>query len=208
MNPEQHKSILEKSGFKCQKCNYYSPMSEGLEINKSFNAVLCSICSAFAPENEQDFEKYLGEKLEWQNLETFRNSGINKASHNPHKQAMIQKSKEGKLVARPAFGYIVKKGELIADEENAENVRLIFEEFAAGKSLNQISKTYNLSVNGLKKILKNFTYLGKIKFNNAISQGTHKSLISSELFNRVQQKFESIEKGRKDKKDNFDKLVV
>ena len=56
--------------------------------------------------------------------------------------------------------------------------------------MNQISKQYGLSVNGIKKILKNFTYIGKVKFNSQISQGSHKPLISAELFNRVQQKFE------------------
>jgi site-specific DNA recombinase len=93
-------------------------------------------------------------------------------------------------MARPPFGYKVKNGELIVHDEDSENVRLIFQEFADGKSLNQLAKTYNLSVNGIKKILKNFSYLGKIKFDNQIHQGSHKSIISPELFNRVQSRFE------------------
>ena len=190
MNEEQKKILFEKSEFKCAKCNFYSPLGSGLEINKTYAVVLCSICNNFAPEDKLKFDKYLEEKIEWQNLETFRNSGTNRSSHSVHKQGMIERSRAGKLVARPPFGYRVKHGELIADEEDAESVRLIFQEFADGKSLNQIAKTYQLSVNGVKKILKNFSYLGKVKFDNQINQGFHKPLVTSELFNRVQQRFE------------------
>ena len=107
---------------------------------------------------------------------------------------MIERSKQGLLVARPPFGYKVENGNLVIDNENSENVRLIFKEFSAGKSLNQISQVYGISVNGLKKILKNFTYLGKIKFNGQIVQGKHSPLISSELFNEVQARFETSRK--------------
>ena len=102
---------------------------------------------------------------------------------------MLEKSRQGLFRARPPFGYKVVHGQLVPSED-AENVRLIFKEFAEGRSLNQIAKTYGLSVNGIKKILRNFTYLGKIKFDNQISQGYHPPIISSELFNRVQSKLE------------------
>jgi transcription elongation factor Elf1 len=193
MNEEQKKELMKNSGFKCKKCGYYSPVESELELNKNFNVVLCLVCNTFAPADKETFDKYIQEQIDWQSLESFRNSGMNRASHSPHKRGMMEKSREGKLVTRPPFGYSVKKGELIEDMENSENVRLIFKEFADGKSLNQISKTYGLSVNGVKKILKNFTYLGKVKFDNQISQGSHKPLISAELFNRVQQMFEKKE---------------
>jgi len=190
MNEEYKKDLLKKVNFKCQKCGYYSPLGEGLEIAKGFDAILCEICANFAPDEKDDFLKYLSETLEWQHLETFRRFGANRLSKNKQKKGMVEKSKNGKLMARPPFGYKVIEGNLIPDEENAENVRLIFEEFSNGKSLNQISQIYGISVNGIKKILKNFTYLGKIKFNNQISQGSHKPLITAELFNRVQQIFD------------------
>ena len=193
MHTEQQKEILKNSNFKCRKCGYYSPLGEGLEINKLNNAVLCSICHAFSPADKIELEKYINEKLQWQDIETFRKFGANKASHAPQKQGMIEKSKQGKLMARPPFGYKVIGGELFPDEQSSENVRLIFEEFAGGKSMNQLAQQYTISVNGIKKILKNFSYIGKIKFNNQITQGTHKPLISSELFNRVQSVFEKKE---------------
>jgi hypothetical protein len=194
MNPEQEKIILEKANFRCAKCNFYSPVGKNLEIIN--NHVLCSICSVFAPENPERLQEYLHEKIDWQNLETFRRFGINKSSHDVHKKGMINKANQGKLMARPPFGYKVENGNLIVDYENSENVRLIFKEFTEGKSLNQISKIYGISVNGVKKILRNFTYLGKIKFAGNIVQGSHPALISSELFNSVQNKLEYANKIR------------
>ena len=196
LNDEQKKILMENANFKCQKCSYYSPLGNGLEINKEHNAVLCSVCNTFTPSEKEDFTIFLQEKLKWQDLESFRKFGANKGSHQPQRRGMLEKSKQGKLMARPAFGYKVLDGNLIRDDENYENVRLIFEEFSAGKSLNQLSQNYRISVNGVKKMLRNFTYIGKIKFAGQIVQGTHTPLISSELFNRVQQKFESkVKKG-------------
>lgn len=193
MNEEQQKALMKKKDFRCEKCGYYSPLGKGLEILRKFDALLCNVCASFAPELPENFEKYLSEKTDWKALESFRKHGTNKISHASQKRGMIEKSQQGKLMARPPFGYNAVNGILLPNE-NAEKVRLIFEDFSAGKSLNQISKDYNISVNGIKKILKNFSYLGKIKFNNQISQGSHPPLITAELFNRVQQKFESLNK--------------
>ena len=190
MELSQKNELLKQSNFKCLKCGYYSPLGEGLDINKEHNKVLCNVCNSFAPSNKEDFVKYLTETLEWQHLETFRRFGANKISHNSQKQGMLAKSKQGKLMARPPFGYRVENGCLIPNED-AENVRLIFKEFSEDKSLNQISQTYSISVNGIKKILKNFSYLGKIKFAGNIVAGSHSPIISAELFNRIQSKFES-----------------
>lgn len=188
MAETQKKEIIEKAGFKCAKCNYYSPLGKDLKIIN--NLVLCSICTTFAPEDPDQLLRYVNEKIEWQNLDSFRKFNTNRSSHQVHKNGMIRAAKDGRLMTRPPFGYKVINGNLIADEENRENVRLIFQEFSNGRSLNQISRQYGISVNGIKKILKNFTYLGKIKFAGNIVQGNHSPLISSELFNQAQQKFD------------------
>ena len=59
-------------------------------------------------------------------------------------------------------------------------------------SLRQLSKKHSFSVNGLKKILTNFTYIGKVKFDGQIYSGNHKPIVSSTLFNHVQNKLEKL----------------
>lgn len=108
------------------------------------------------------------------------------------KSGMIKKASIGNPMSRPAFGYKFENGNLIP-AENFREIEEIFEEFLTNNiSLRQLSKKHNLSVNGLKKILSNFTYIGKIKFNNEIYQGNHQPIISATLFNQVQNKLENI----------------
>ncbi|MCK5624585.1 recombinase family protein [Candidatus Pacearchaeota archaeon] len=108
------------------------------------------------------------------------------------KQGMVNKALKGSLMSRPAFGYKLEENKLVP-AQNSEQVRELFEEFLNEKiTLSQLSKKYNFSINGLKKILTNFTYLGKIKFNNQIHEGNHEPIISSTLFNHVQNKLEKL----------------
>ena len=105
---------------------------------------------------------------------------------------MIKKASQGNLMARPPFGYKITNGKLIP-AENFREVEEIFEDFLNNKiSLRQLSEKHHFSVNGLKKILKNFTYIGKIKFNNQIHEGTHQPIVSSTLFTHVQNKLERL----------------
>ncbi|MEK6757754.1 MAG: recombinase family protein [Nanoarchaeota archaeon] len=108
------------------------------------------------------------------------------------KKGMINKASQGELMARPPFGYKLESGKLIP-AENFREVEEIFEQFLKEKiSLRKLAEKHNFSVNGLKKILSNFTYIGKIKFNNQIHDGNHKPLISTTLFNHVQNKLEKL----------------
>ena len=119
-------------------------------------------------------------------IERLRSGKINQ------KQGMIKKAMQGNLMSRVPFGYQISQGKLIP-AQNYHEVEEIFEEFLNNTiSLRQLSRKHNLSVNGLKKILKNFTYLGKIKFNNQIHEGTHQPIVSSTLFNHVQNKLERL----------------
>jgi len=108
------------------------------------------------------------------------------------KQGMINKAARGILMSRVPFGYKIQDGKLMP-AENYKEIEEVFEEFLhEGISLRQLSEKHGLSVNGLKKVLKNFTYIGKIKFNNQIYDGNHKPIISSTLFNHVQNKMENL----------------
>jgi len=101
---------------------------------------------------------------------------------------MKSKFQNGGLITKAPLGYKIINKELIP-AENSFIVQEIYQAFLNSDiSLTQLSKKYNLSVNGLKKVLANETYLGKVKFGGEIAQGKHQSLLSQELFDKVRGK--------------------
>jgi DNA invertase Pin-like site-specific DNA recombinase len=108
------------------------------------------------------------------------------------RNSMINKASKLNLMSRAPFGYQISQGKLIP-AENSKEIEELFEEFLNQDiSLRKLAEKHKLSVNGLKKILKNFTYIGKIKFNNQIHEGNHQAIVSSTLFNHVQDKLEKL----------------
>ncbi len=201
ITPRLKKRILERDSFRCLKCGFRG-LSDELEVHhstmrmdggkdKSENLVtLCSICHHYAPDSDQDFEHYLKEKIDGNILDTFRKS--QKSISKRTKKGMTQKSLSGNPVSRAPFGYKIIDKKLLPSE-NSSLVQELFQEFLNSKiSLTQLSKKYGLTVNGLKKILTNQTYLGKVKFDGQTHQGEHQSLISATLFNHVQNKLKDI----------------
>lgn len=165
----------------CEKCGYMDTKESEI-----FNKKLCKICSNFAPEKIEDFERYLQEKLDWRVLETFRK--YNQSIGSKQKSGMSKKAANGKIMTRPALGYSIVDGELVPNEF-ASKVYSIFKVFLEKDySLNSMSKHYGVSINGLKKILRNRTYLGEIKFAGQLHKGNHRPIISQELFYAVQRK--------------------
>ncbi len=162
---------------KCEKCGY--------ELTGKNN--LCSVCSRFAPSDPSQLKEYVKEKLNWKLLETFRKFG------NKNIKRMEDKAREGKIMSRAPFGYKIESKQLVKNNENNLKVEEIFRTFLEQDvSLNQLAKQFGFSVNGLKKILRNFTYIGKIKFKGQIIEGKHKAIITPELFNKVQNKLEKL----------------
>ena len=110
------------------------------------------------------------------------------------KLGMIKQASKGNPVSRAPFGYEIQNSELIPGKNYLE-VEEIFEDFLPkDMNLTKLAKKHNFSTNGLKKILKNFTYIGKVKFNGQIHDGKHKAIISPVLFNKVQDKLERLKK--------------
>ncbi len=166
----------------CVKCS-------GPANRKKFDLFLCDICYHFSPNKEEDYKKYVNEKIDGNILETFRKYGD---VGQRQKKGMIKKASQGNLMSRIPFGYILENKKM-TPAKNYKEIEEIFEEFLNENiSLTQLAKKHKLSVNGLKKILKNFTYIGKIKFNNQVFEGTHQPIISSTLFNHVQNKLEKL----------------
>lgn len=131
-------------------------------------------------------------KLKKENEELKKEIERLKEARANQKKGMIKKAIKGNIMSRTPFGYKIQEGKLIPAQNSAE-IGEIFEEFLnENLSLRKIAEKHKLSVNGLKKILRNFTYIGKIKFNNQIYEGNHQSLIPTTLFNHVQNKLEKL----------------
>ncbi len=167
----------------CEKCGY----AEEKEAEK-FSKKLCKICFHFAPDDKQLFKQYIKEKIDWRILDTFRKY----PKENPLKLGMQKKAKHGQPMTRPPLGYSLKDGTLKPNQD-ASKVHSLFRVFLEKNySLNSLAKNYGLSVNGIKKILTNRTYLGEIKFAGSLHKGNHHPLISPEIFYAVQRKLRTI----------------
>jgi len=174
----------------CEKCGYIDKKEKTI-----FGVLLCKICAIFAPQETQDFQNYVSEKIDWKKLDTFR-----KYKQHPgqkQKQGMQKIASIGKPVTRAPLGYDVIDGNLIPNKDAARAHSLFKTFLARNYSLNSLSKNFALSVNGLKKILTNRTYLGEIKFDNQIHKAKHQPIISPEIFYAAQRKLKTYLKPRK-----------
>ncbi len=101
---------------------------------------------------------------------------------------MMRKMEEGGSVTKPPFGYMMIDKKLEPDPKKEGLVQKIFEEFSTTNiSLNKLAKKNNLTVNGLKKVLSNRTYVGEVKFAGKTRLGTHQPVVTAQLFERVQE---------------------
>ena len=112
------------------------------------------------------------------------------------KEGMIKKSSEGKHMSRAPMGYNWDlKDKILIPSQSSREIEEIFEEFLQpGMNLSNLATKHNLSVNGLKKVLRNFSYVGKVKFDGQIHEGKHVPLVSTILFNHVQDKLDKIKR--------------
>lgn len=139
--------------------------------------------------NEIEKLREENEKLK-EEIENLKSSQANQKQI--QKKAMADKAEKGDIVSRAPFGYKIENKKLVP-AENFREIEEIFEEFLNEKvSLRRLAEKHNFSVNGLKKILRNFTYLGKVRFDGQIHQGNHEPIISPILFNRVQDKLKKL----------------
>lgn len=193
--------VFSRDEFKCKKCGFKG-MSDNLEVHHVKMKVdggedvianlitLCSICHYYAPDDEGDLDQYLKEKIDGEVLDTFRKS--QKSISKRTKKGMSLRSQKGNIVTRAPFGYKIENKKLVPADDSYL-VQEIYQDFLnKNDSLTKLAKKYSFSVNGLKKVLTNQTYLGKIKFDGQIHAGSHQPLISSTLFNHVQNKLEKL----------------
>lgn len=203
MDDTTKNNVLQRDKFTCQKCGFQDKKDEEIEIHhinsKVYGGsdspdnlvVLCSICHHHAPDSREDFERYLNEKIDHRVLETFRKS--NRSITKKTKQGMVLHSRDGQHITRPPMGYRLVNKQLIIEKEKVEEVRAIYDEFLNSNiSLTQLAKNHSFTTSGIKKLLQNTTYLGKVKFAEIESQGNHESIISQELFDKVREKLSNL----------------
>lgn len=122
------------------------------------------------------------------------------------KIGMAKKASSGQHVSRIPFGYKWSDEEKeMVPAGNYREVEDIFHGFLEqGSNLSKVAKKHGFSVNGLKKILRNFAYVGKVRFDGQLHEGNHRAIIDSTTFNKVQDKLDAIEK--KSKKNTNENL--
>lgn len=99
--------------------------------------------------------------------------------------AFDKKINSGEILNRAPIGYVYRNGKLVVNEEEAEKVREIFNMWAAGIHYKEISEKFNIPVSTLYEIIKNPTYIGKVKYRDKLHNGVHKGIINEELFRKV-----------------------
>lgn len=145
------------------------------------------------------------------------------------KMGMLARAREGRWNGNVVLGYNLRENgcptnkkrkdtELVINEDEAEIVKTIFEMYSQGNGYKAIAGCLNktgcktkkgnpFSVNGIKDILKNPIYIGKIRYNviqnwnekrrknknpnPIIVDGIHKPIISKELWDKVQKMLEA-----------------
>jgi site-specific DNA recombinase len=102
---------------------------------------------------------------------------------------MERKAREGGFITKAPRGYKLVNKQLIVHEEESPKIKNIFEEFLNSNiSLTQLAKKNNLTTSGIKKMLQNTTYIGKVKFANKENDGQHEPIIERDIFMKVQDK--------------------
>lgn len=106
-----------------------------------------------------------------------------------------------------AYGYKVENKKIIINEDEANVVRYMFEEYAKGKTAQQISdalaekgiykygKPFRL--NTMYKMLANEKYVGIYRFNDEIFTNTYPQIISKEIYDIVSNKLARNKYGKK-----------
>ena len=104
------------------------------------------------------------------------------------KFGMERKAKEGGFITKAPKGYkLVDK--LLIPNDAAGEIKEIYQKFLdTDISLTQLAKKHNMTTTGIKKLLQNTTYIGKVKFANKESEGQHEPVLSKQLFKQVQDK--------------------
>ena len=99
--------------------------------------------------------------------------------------AFDKKINSGEILNRAPMGYFYKKSRLFVNNEEANKVKEIFKMWGAGVHYKIIASKFNLPISTLYEMIKNPTYVGKVKYRGKLYKGAHKPIVSEELFDKV-----------------------
>jgi site-specific DNA recombinase len=91
----------------------------------------------------------------------------------------------GESLSRAPFGYIYQNRKLVPDPQNSEKLKDLFEMAETGVSYKIICEKFNIQPSTFYSIIKNPVYIGKVKYKGELYKGSHKPLISEEIFNKL-----------------------
>jgi site-specific DNA recombinase len=139
-------------------------MQEKIETNSAAGNLFFNILGSFA-----EFERQIiGERTKF---------------------GMAKKARDGTIVNRAPLGYDIVNKKLIINEKGADLVRQIFEDFASTNlSLNKFAAKYGITTRGMIMLLKNQTYLGKLRFAGELHPAIHSTIVNEDVFAKVQAK--------------------
>jgi len=103
--------------------------------------------------------------------------------------AFDKKVSVGETANRAPFGYTYQGKKLVPDDENSTKVRDIFKMWASGINYKAISEEFSIAPSTLYEIIKNPTYIGKIRYKGKLFNGQHKPLIDEETFMKINTDF-------------------
>lgn len=137
-------------------------------------------------------------------------------------KGQLQKHSKGELQTNPSFGYIASNNKLVIDENEAEIVKMIFEQYAVDNlPMMQITRNVNklgiITKRGrhfenrtIYYMLNNPVYIGKLRYtpgrrnqydfddpNTILVDGQHEPIISIDLWNSAQMKLAKNAKWKK-----------
>lgn len=122
------------------------------------------------------------------------------------RKGMVEKARRGELQTVPAFGYAVKENRLEPVPQEAQVVRVLFQRFLEGSSMVSLARWakqagalthrgHFLDVRGIRYILSNPVYIGKLRWTPdgreegpLVVDSSHVPLVSEEMFGAVQEK--------------------
>lgn len=104
--------------------------------------------------------------------------------------AFEKKINDGQYLNRAPKGYFYRNKRLVVHNDEANTIKEIFSMRLSGINPKEISEDFSIPISTVYQILKNPVYIGKIKYRDKIFKGTHKAIISTEMFKQINPEYD------------------